>query len=108
VIRRVALPKDKKSKLHLVVSGDPYEAPGQSDFLLTAGIYDDGKITWFKQEIIDAVTPPSPDNWRTLEYDLSAHAGKTVGIVVRVAAGGPKGQWANEEAFFDEISVVIE
>jgi len=31
-----------------------------------------------------------------------------VGLVIRVAAGGPKGQWANEEAFFDEISVVIE
>jgi hypothetical protein len=108
VIRRVALPKDKQSKLHLVVSGDPYEAPGQSDFLLTAGVYDGGKITWFKHEIIDAGTPPSPDNWRTLEYDLSAHAGQTVGLVIQVAAGGPKGQWANEEAFFDEISVVIE
>jgi hypothetical protein len=43
-----------------------------------------------------------------LEYDLSAHAGKTVSLVIRVAAGGPKGLWANEEAFFDEISVVTE
>jgi hypothetical protein len=107
VIRHVTLPKDK-AKLRLVVSGDPYEAPDRSDFLLRAGVYDGGKITWFKQEVVDAGTPPSPDNWRTLEYNLSAHAGQTVGLVIRVAAGGPKGQWANEEAFFDEISVVSE
>ncbi len=61
-----------------------------------------------EQEVIDAGTPPAPENWRALEYDLSACAGQTVGIVVRVAAGGPKGQWANEEAFFDEISVLSE
>jgi len=48
------------------------------------------------------------DRYKQLEYDLSAHAGQTVGLVIRVAAGGPKGQWANEEAFFDEISVVSE
>ncbi len=108
VIRQVTLPKDKKCRLRLVVSGDPYEAPGKSDFLLTAGIYREGKIAWFKQEVIDAGTPPAPENWRTLEYDLSAYAGQTVGVVVRAAAGGPKGQWANEEAFFDEISVVSE
>jgi len=108
VIRRVALPNDQKSRLRLVVSGDPYEAPGKSDFVLTAGVYDRREFTWFKPVVIDAGTPPSADNWRTLEYDLSAHAGQTVGLVVRVAAGGPKGQWANEEAFFDDISVASE
>ena len=108
VIRQVALPRDQKCKLRLVVSGDPYEAPGHSDFLLTAGVYSAGKTTWFKQEVIDAGTPPVPENWKTLEYDLSAFAGQVVGIVVRVAAGGPKGLWANEEAFFDEISVLSE
>lgn len=108
VIRKVSLPQDKPCRLRLVVSGDPYEAPGRSDFLLTAGIHDAGKMVWFKQEVIDAGTPPAQDHWRTLQYDLSAYAGKTVGVVVRVTAGGPKGQWANEEAFFDEFSLITE
>ncbi len=108
IIRRVSLPKDKKCHLRLVVSGDPYEAPGKSDFALTAGIFENGKTSWFKEEVVDAGTPPAPENWRTLDYELSSYAGKTLGIVIRVAAGGPKGQWANEEAFFDEISVLTE
>ena len=45
---------------------------------------------------------------RTLQYDLSDYAGKTIGVVVQVSGGGPKGRWANEEAFFDEISIVSE
>jgi len=108
VLRQVALPKAKKCRLRLIVSGDPYEAPGHSDFLLKAGLYGNGKVTWFKEETIDAGTPPAPENWRTLEYDVSAFNGKTVCLIVQVAAGGPKGLWANEEAFFDEISVVTE
>jgi hypothetical protein len=56
-------------------------------------------------QTIDAGDPPSAENWRTLQYDLKAYAGQTVGIVVEVSYGGPNGVM-NEEAFFDEVSVV--
>jgi hypothetical protein len=36
---------------------------------------------------------------------LKPYAGKTVCLVVKVAYGGPLGV-CNEEAFFDEISVI--
>jgi multimeric flavodoxin WrbA len=71
----------------------------------TGGGQADGKLDWFALETIDAGTPPSLTNWRMLEYPLRAFAGKTVGLVVKVAYGGPKGVF-NEEAFFDEISVL--
>ena len=57
------------------------------------------------EETVDAGTPPAESNWRTLEYPLAGLGGKTVGIVIKVSYGGPKGIF-NEEAFFDEISVV--
>ena len=103
ILRKVTLPKGTPL-LRLVVSGDPYEAPGKSDFLLRAGVLADGKLHWFKEEVIDAGSPPSPANWRTLEYPLGEYAGKTVGLMVKVAYGGPKGVM-NEEAFLDEITV---
>jgi hypothetical protein len=107
VLRKVALPAGP-SKLRLVVSGDPYEVPGKSDFLVRAGILDGGEVRWLgKVEAVDAGDPPGEKNWRTLEFPLSADlAGKTAGIVVKVAYGGPKTPGQNEEAFFDEISVV--
>jgi len=105
VLRKVALPAGKTPVLRLVVSGDPYEGPGRSDFLLQAGVHDGRQVHWLKEELIDAGTPPDAKNWRTLEYPLKEYAGNTVGIVVKVSYGGPKGVF-NEEAFFDEISVV--
>ena len=89
----------------MVVSGDPYEGPGKADFLLQAGVIDGTQVHWFPEELIDAGTPPNAKLWRTLEYPLQAYAGKTVGLAVKVSYGGPKGVF-NEEAFFDEISVV--
>ena len=105
IIRRVSSPADRELSLRLVVSGDPFEAPGHSDFVLQAGVFDGRQINWFDEEIIEAGTPPSPDNWRTLEYPLKDYAGKTVGIVAKVSYGGEVPAM-NEEAFFDEISVV--
>ncbi len=104
ILRKVALPQGKPV-LRLVVSGDPYELPGKSDFVLRAGVLDGGEVRWFNEEVIDAGTPPAPAHWRTLRYPLDAWAGRTVGLVVKVSYGGPKAV-GNEEAFFDEISVV--
>jgi hypothetical protein len=104
ILRKVAVPQGAPV-LRLVVSGDPYEIPGRSDFLLQAGVLADGRLDWFNLETIDAGSPPAAANWRTIEYPLSGYAGKTVGLVVKIAYGGPKGAF-NEEAFFDEISVV--
>lgn len=106
VIRKVALPPQTQSLLRVVVSGDPFEEPGTGDFLLQTGIHDGKSTNWFKEETIDAGTSPSEDNWRTLKYDLHAYLGKNVGIIIKVSGGGPKHHWQNEEAFFDEISVV--
>lgn len=105
VIRRVALPADRESVLRLIVSGDPFEAPGKSDFIVEAGVFDGRKTSWFQEEVIDAGTPPSAENWRTLEYPLKKFAGMTVGIIIEVSYGG-KVAVMNEEAFFDEISVI--
>jgi hypothetical protein len=105
IVRRVALPAEKDLTLRVVVSGDPYESPGQADFVLQAGIFDGQQVKWFDQQAIDAGTPPSADNWQTLDYPLIDYAGKTVGIVIKVSYGG-KIKALNEEAFFDEISVI--
>ena len=79
--------------------------PAKSDFLLQAGIFEGGQIKWFDPQVIDAGTPPTVDNWQTLEYPLTEYTGKTVGIIIKVSYGG-KIAALNEEAFFDEISVV--
>jgi len=105
VMRKVALPAGKASLLRIVVSGDPYEMPGQSDFLLQAGVQVGKETKWFKEEVIDAGTPPSEENWKTLQYDLAPYAGKDVGIVVKISYGG-RNAVMNEEAFVDEVSVV--
>jgi hypothetical protein len=105
VIRKVSLPKDKECTLRVVVSGDPFEAPARSDFQLHVGVFNGQRIEWLEEKTIDAGTPPAPENWQTLEYPLSPYAGRTVGIVVKVAYGG-KVAAVNEEAFFDEISVI--
>ncbi len=89
----------------MAVSGDPYEQPGKSDFVLTAGVHDGQTVHWFPAVTIEVNQPPGEKNWRTLEYPLKPYVGKTVGLVVKVAYGGPHGV-CNEEAFFDEISVV--
>ncbi len=67
LVRQVALPPQKRSMLRVIVSGDPFEAPGSSDFLLQAGIHGGKSLIWFKQETIDAGAPPSDENWRPLE-----------------------------------------
>jgi len=90
----------------VVVSGDPYEAPGRSDFVLQAGVCENAKARWFDARVIDAGDAPSADNWQTIEYPLREYAGKTVGIVIKVAYGGEV-PVMNEEAFFDAISVVV-
>ena len=86
---------------------DSYESPGQSDFVLRVGLCDGDRLRWLPEETIDAGETPSAENWRALEYDLADYAGKTLGVVVEVSAGGPKGWLTNEECFFDEISVVM-
>ena len=58
--------------------------------------------------MIDAGHPPSAESWRTLEYDVSKHAGRTLQIVLTAAAGGPKHPWHNDRAYFDEIRVIAE
>ena len=93
--------------LRLVTSGDPYEAPGKSDFLLAVDVLDGDELVRLADETIDAGDPPSADNLRTLTYDLADFAGETVGIVLTISYGGPNGTM-NDEAFFDEISVVVD
>jgi len=105
IVRKVALPAGASSRLRLVVSGDPYEQPGKSDVALTAGVHDGRTMHWFPAETIDAGASPAETNWRTLEYPLHAYAGQQVSLVIQVAYGGPHGV-CNEEAFFDEISVL--
>lgn len=103
--RRIRLPADGPHALRLVISGDPYEAPGHSDFLLQVGVHDGEAMHWFDEVTIDAGTPPSEENWRQLSYDLGAFAGKEVSLVVKIAYGGVLGAAMNEEAFLDEFSV---
>ena len=105
ILRKVAIPMGGSCSLRVVTSGDPYEAVHNCDFILQAGIHDGKEIAWFDKEVVESGVEPSENNWRTLEYSLKEYSGKTVTIIITVASGGPNGHWANEEAFFDEISV---
>ena len=106
VLRKVTLPAAGAWLLRLVLSGDPYEGPGKSDFVLQAGLIADGAVQWFPEEVFDVAKEASVEGWKTREYAVPARlAGKTVGIVVKIAYGGPKGVF-NEEVFFDAISIV--
>ncbi len=104
IVRKVAIPREPTPSLRVVVSGDPYEAPGKSDFLLDVGVHDGKEIRWFPTETISAGEPPSADHWHTLAYPLEPYAGQTLGVIVKVSYGGPHNV-CNEEAFFDEISI---
>jgi hypothetical protein len=68
-------------------------------------VHDARQVHWLNDEMIDAGSLPDAKHWRTLEYPLKPYGGTTVGIVIRVSCGGPKGVF-NEEALFDEISVM--
>lgn len=108
IARRVRLPVADSVGLRVVVSGDPHEAPGRSDFLLRVGVLEDGQARWLLEEAIDAGDSASEGNWRALRCDLSEYAGRTATLLVCVSYGGPKSRGMNEEAFFDEISVVVD
>ena len=108
VLRKVSLPEMDSLSLELHVSGDPYEAPGRSDIRLQVGVYDGVTTTWFAEHHVDAGDEPSPENWQVIRHDLSAFAGSTVGIVVKITPGGPKHPWMNEEAFLDAFNIIAE
>ena len=59
---------------------------------------------WFPAETIDR-SASGGEELADAGVPVESYAGKTVSLVVRVAYGGPHGVF-NEEAFFDEISVV--
>jgi len=105
VLLKLRAPEAERSRLRLVVSGDPYEAPGRSDFILRVGLAEGDGIRWLGEKVIDAGEPPSAENWQTVQYDLPECAGQAVGVVIEVAYGG-KVAAMNEEAFFDEIGIV--
>lgn len=64
ILRKVTVPPGSAA-LRVVVSGDPYEIPGKSDFLLQAGVLADGQLDWFGQETIFKVAVrPNPTNAR--------------------------------------------
>jgi hypothetical protein len=104
-LRKVVIPDEEGPFLALSVSGDPYEIPGGSDFLLQAGVIADEKIEWFDPMVVGSGSTPSEQNWKDLKYPLDAYRGKEVGLVVKIAGGGRLSKWINEEAFLDEFSV---
>jgi len=105
LLKRVAPPAAGKKHVRLVVSGDPYEAPNQSDFVVGVGVAEAGRIRWLGEQVIAAGTPPDPGNWRTVDYELPAAIAGPVGIVIKVAYGGAVAGM-NEEAFLDEIGIM--
>ncbi|MBN1421242.1 MAG: DUF2961 domain-containing protein [Planctomycetes bacterium] len=105
ILRRITVPEGKVKGLRITLSGDPYEAPGKSDFAFQLGILDGGEILWFPEIVVDAGSPPDAENWRSIRYPLAGFEGKTIGIIVKVAYGGSTPAM-NEEAFIDEIAVV--
>ncbi len=111
LFRKVKIPAVDKPVLHLVVSGDPYgpRGPrweGEDDFVIRVGIFDGRSTAWLDRQILEPGDKPDVKNWHLLDYELSAYKGKTILIVVEIPAGGKNNQWFNEEAFFDEISVI--
>jgi len=105
VLAKVTPPAAGKKHVRLVVSGDPYEAPNQSDFVVGVGVAEAGRIRWLGEQVIAAGTPPDPGNWRTVDYELPAAIAGPVGIVIKVAYGGAVAGM-NEEAFLDEIGIM--
>lgn len=104
ITRKVELPAGSDKKLRLVVSGDPYEAPGKSDFLMDVGVHDGQVVYWWPTVIVTPDDAPWESGWQTREYPLAPYAGKTITVIVKVSYGGPRGV-CNEEAFFDEIGI---
>lgn len=106
VLRKVQLPAGPSS-LQVEVSGDPYESPGKSDFLLRLGVFANGTLRWLgPEEVVDAGDLPSEKHWRVVQAPLPEElAGQRVGLVLQTAYGGPK-RITNEECFVDRILVV--
>lgn len=64
-------------------------------------------LNWFPTETVNPGSRPADENWQTRTYALTPYVGKTVCLAVKVAYGGPFGV-CNEEAFFDEMSVIAQ
>ncbi len=86
------------------MSGDPYEAPGKSDFLMDVGVHDGQVVYWWPTVIVTPDDALWESGWQIREYPLAPYAGKTITVIVKVSYGGPHGV-CNEEAFFDEIGI---
>jgi hypothetical protein len=52
LLRKVALPAGVPSRLRVVVSGDPYEAPGKSDFLMQCAVWDGKDLHWLAEQVV--------------------------------------------------------
>ena len=104
IVRKVALPREKTRHCTwwsaVIPTRDPARATSCSTWAFTMA----RRSTVLRTETIEAGTPPSADNWRTLDYSLEPYAGQTVSVIVKVSYGGPHGIF-NDEAFFDEISI---
>jgi len=105
VLLKLRVPEGGDARLRVIVSGDPYEAPGRSDFVLRVGIAADDEVLWLGERVIDAGTPPSEANWQTLEYELGDRPDEEIGIVIEASYGGAV-PLMNEEAFIDEVSIL--
>lgn len=107
VLARLSRGTPSAERIRIRVSGDPYEAPGKSDFVLAIGVASNGGITWLTEAVVDAGSPPGSDNWRTIESALPSNLDGPIGIVLRIAYGGTVAN-LNEEAFIDEIAIVAD
>ena len=105
IIRKIKLPQNA-SYLHIVVAGDPYEIemPEQRDFIMRIVVFDGSQTHWLDEKLINAGVATEA-GWFTFNYDLSEFADQTVAVAVVTLAGGVN-QWFNEEAFYDEISII--
>ncbi len=113
LIRKVKIPQNQTSFLRVVVSGDPYGPTGprwegQNDFVLRVGVCNGNSIDWLDKRFVEPGDEPSPENWHRFDYNMDKYRGEVVAIVAEVSAGGKNNHWFNEEAFFDELSIIYE
>jgi hypothetical protein len=93
--KKIEVPLDKKTVLHLVVANDPR---GDFDLIVKA----DGKELVKKPVKVNS--DAAKDKWLTEDVDLSSFAGKAVNLEV---VNQPSG-WSYEAAYWAEIKVVSE
>ncbi len=107
-MRKVRIPETGAPTLRLSASANPYFTNAYCFFRYDIGVVDGDELKWLVEKgEFKGNARVAPEEWVDASCDLSAYAGREVGLVVKLRYSAWTGR-RTDLAFFDDCSVVVE